>query len=419
MKHRPKARVLAVVAGGLSASFLVAGCGPMLTASAGTGDEASSATIVVEPKANTKDASVLAPVVVTAEDGRLTSVTVTGDLGPLPGAIGPDGRTWSSQAGLELPYGSTYQVAAVAVDGEGRVKQIQESFATVDPAEKVKPAVLYVSDYDTYGVGMPIIVNFNVPVTEKKAVEDKLALATSKPVEGAWSWNETSTRVTFRPKEFWPTGTAVSFKGDLYGVKLSDKAYAASDLTLEFNTGPKVVMNVDVDKLQMTVSRDDVPLKTIPVTIGKDGYETHDGVKVITGKEGTITMKSPPGDPEFYVAPNVQYSMRLTEHGEYFHAAPWAADAFGVYRYSHGCISMTTENAAWLWNNTNEGDVVTTIGTGYPWQQDNGVTAWNYTWDQWVAASATGVKSVGPGGSTSAVPVPAAPAPAAPAPAAG
>lgn len=400
MKQRHNARVIAVVAGGLGAAFFVTGCGPMLTASAGSGNSESDVAIVVEPKAETKDASVLAPVVVKSEDGRLTSVTVTGAMGSLPGTLSADSRTWTSRPGVELPFGATYEVQAVAVDGEGRVKQSVESFSTVKPAEEVKPAVLYMSDYETYGVGMPIIVNFNVPVTEKKAVEQKLSLKSSIPVEGAWSWNEASTRVTFRPKGFWPSGSTVAFKGDFYGVKLSDKAYGASDLTMDFTTGPKVVMNVDVNTLQMTVSRDDVPLKTIPVTIGKDGYETHDGVKVITGKEGTITMSSPPGDPEFYVAPNVQYSMRLTEHGEYFHAAPWAASSFGSYRYSHGCISMTTENAAWLWNNVDEGDVVTTFGTGYPWQKDNGVTAWNYSWDEWLSRSETGPLTVGPDGST-------------------
>lgn len=35
-----------------------------------------------------------------------------------------------------------------------------------------------------------------------------------------------------------------------------------------------------------------------------------------------ITMKSPPGDPQYYVADKVEYSIRLTDHGEYLHAAP-------------------------------------------------------------------------------------------------
>ena len=108
-------------------------------------------------------------------------------------------------------------------------------------------------------------------------------------------------------------------------------------------------------------------------------------------------MKSPPGDPQYYVAPNVEYSMRLNWHGEYLHAAPWAADAFGSYAYSHGCISMTTENAKWLWDNVKVGDVVTISGAGHaPPDENDGITAWNVPWDQWVAKSTTGVQHVVP-----------------------
>lgn len=399
MELKSRTSVLVVVASGLGATLLVSGCGPMLTASAGTGSSDSSAVVQVN-QAGAKNVSVLEPVVVKVEEGRLTAVSVTGGMGAIPGQLSPDGRSWTSEPGVELPFGTTYQINASAVDGEGRTKQITDSFTTVAPQEEVNPAVLYMADYDTYGVGMPIIVNFNVPVTEKKAVEDRLKVTSTVPLEGAWSWNESNTRVTFRPTGFWPSGTSVSFVGDLYGVKLNDTAYGASDPSIHFNVGDKVVMNVDVNTLQMTVSRNDVPLKTIPVTIGKAGFETHEGVKVVTGKEGTITMRSAPGSPEPYVAEKVQYSMRLTEHGEYLHAAPWANAAFGNYAFSHGCISMTTDNAGWLWNQVNEGDVVTTFGTGYPWQQDNGVTAWNYTWDQWLSRSETGALNVGPDGAT-------------------
>jgi lipoprotein-anchoring transpeptidase ErfK/SrfK len=374
----------------------------MLSASAGTGSDESTAVISVQ-NVGTKDVPVNEPIEVKVDEGRLTSVSVTGGMGSIPGEMAADGRSWASQEGLQLPFGTTYQISAVAVDGEGRTKAINDSFTTIAPQEQVNPAVLYMADYDTYGVGMPIMVNFNVPVTEKKAVEERLSVTSTIPLEGAWSWNEANTRVTFRPNGFWPSGTSVSFTSSLYGVKLNDVAYGASNPSINFNVGDKVVMDVDVNTYQMTVSKNDVPLKTIPVTIGKAGFETHEGVKVITGKEGTITMRSAPGSTDPYVAENVQFSMRLTEHGEYLHAAPWANSAFGNYANSHGCISMTTDNAGWLWSQTNEGDVITTFGTGFPWQQDNGVTAWNYSWEQWLSRSATGPMLVGPEGATPVV----------------
>ncbi len=45
-----------------------------------------------------------------------------------------------------------------------------------------------ISDGATYGVGMPVSVNFNKPVRDKAAVEQRLAVTTSVPVEGSWSW---------------------------------------------------------------------------------------------------------------------------------------------------------------------------------------------------------------------------------------
>ena len=123
-------------------------------------------------------------------------------------------------------------------------------------------------------------------------------------------------------------------------------------------------------------------------------------------------MRSAPGSSEFYVTDNVEYSMRLTDHGEYLHAAPWSEGAFGSYANSHGCISMSTANARDLWNMTKEGDVVVmTAPTGFPAQPNNGISVWNESWDQWLADSATGERSYGPTGPVAPV-APAAPAPA-------
>lgn len=418
--HRGK--VLTVVVGSFSAAIVVAGCGPMLTASAGTGDTKSQATINVTPAVNSKNAGVLDPIVVKADLGILTSVAVTGPDGQLPGSMSADGSTWTSQPGLELPFDTKYDVTAVAIDPEGRARELNDSFSTVKPAQTPTPGTRYTTDYVTYGVGMPLVIPFKTAVTNKAEVESKLKLTTSQPVEGAWSWSDDSTIATFRPKDFWPANTHVFLDGQLYGTKLNDTDYAGGDVTLDLNIGDKVTMVVDPGTLNMTVSRNDQPERTVPVTIGKPGYETYEGIKVISAKEGTITMKSPPGDPEYYVADKVEYSIRLTDHGEYLHAAPWAADAFGNYRYSHGCISMTTENAAYVWNASKPGDLVWVNGpTGMPWQKDNGITVWNESWPEWLAKSATGAKVVGPEGQISPAPsAPAAPAaPPAATPAAG
>ena len=46
---------------------------------------------------------------------------------------------------------------------------------------------------ETVGVGMPIMVTFSQPITDRAAVERSFAIYADKPVVGAWYWmsNET------------------------------------------------------------------------------------------------------------------------------------------------------------------------------------------------------------------------------------
>ena len=408
---RTGSRGLTAVVGLAAAALALAGCGPMLTASAGTGDPRSEAVISMATATGPDAAGVPVnePVTINVDSGRLTSVQVNGTSGPLPGSISADGRTWTSQPGLDLPFGAQYQAVATAVDPEGRPAEMVETFNTVNPINKVVPGTRYVTDYATYGVGMPITIVLKTPVSERAAVEEALQLRTSVPVSGAWSWSEDNSVVTFRPKEFWPAGTKVDLTANLYGMKLNDATYADADLTLDYQIGDAVIMAVDPNTFQMTVSVNGQPVRNIPVTLGKAGFETHEGIKVISAKEGTITMRSAPWSSEFYVTNNVEYSMRLTDHGEYFHAAPWSEGSFGAYANSHGCISMSTANARDLWNLTKEGDVAfMTAPTGEPARLNNGISVWNESWDQWLSKSATGEHTYGPEGIVAPAPAPAA-----------
>lgn len=396
-------RAVGVVGVVCAGALVVSGCGPLLTVSGGTTQRQDTSAgvpvVAVEGEDSvTGRVNIDVPVRVVAKGGVLADVAVTGPDGvALPGSLTDSGGAWVSVSGKSLPFDTAYKVSAVAVGPEGERAQVAETFATVAPSNTPVPSVSYIADGKTFGVGMPIVVSFGAEVgdAEKKVVESKLVLKTSKPVMGAWSWNDDSTQVTFRPKEFWPANTHVVLDGRVRGTQLNEDTAAGDNITLDYMVGDSFVMEVDQPSLTMTVKRNGQVEKTIPVTIGKPGYETYEGIKVISAKEGTITMKSPAGDPEYYVADNVEYSMRLTDHGEYIHAAPWAASAFGNYRYSHGCISMSTANAAALFAEAHPGDVVWVNGqTGQPWRKDNGISVWNETWDEWLAGSATGARTV-------------------------
>ena len=80
--------------------------------------------------------------------------------------------------------------------------------------------------------------------------------------------------------------------------------------------------------------------------------------------------------------------MRLTDSGEFLHAAPWSEWAQGTENVSHGCTGMSTSNAQWLYGQSEIGDVVEFTGTTRMMTDDNGLTVWNVSFNQWRKGSA-------------------------------
>lgn len=136
-------------------------------------------------------------------------------------------------------------------------------------------------------------------------------------------------------------------------------------------------------------------LRTIPITTGKAGFTTRSGTKVIMEKFESRRMNSETvgiasSDPEAYDIDDVQFAMRLTDTGEFIHAAPWSVGSQGYANVSHGCTGMSTANAGWLYNITKRGDVVEYTGTDRPMTLDNGYGDWNTDFATYKSASALG-----------------------------
>ena len=378
------------------ACVAVSACGP-LSASADLqtlpAQQQSRASVVAVPSGPGK----VAPserVVVTARNGQLASVSVVGPHGKqLTGSFSPDGATWTADASA-LDYASTYSVAATAVDSRGLPVTTRESFTTARP-DKVFSAWVSPAQGSVVGVGMPISVGFDrdIAVEDRDAVEKALVVRTSTPLVGAWSWTGPR-EVRFRPVAYWPANSQVQVQADLTGVKLADGAMGSGNSTASFAIGPSMVTKVDAVTHQASVFRDGSLIKTIPVTTGKPGFETRSGTVVITTKEPVRVMDAATGgtdttDPEYYRI-EVRWAMRITATGEFLHAAPWSVYAQGKRNVSHGCVGMSTDNAQWLFDRSNIGDVVEISGTPVQQNLGNGVTVWMNTWDEWLADSAVG-----------------------------
>lgn len=144
----------------------------------------------------------------------------------------------------------------------------------------------------------------------------------------------------------------------------------------------------------MTVQRNGEVIKTIPVTTGKPGFSTRNGIKVVLAKQYFVRMRGTSigiaeGSADSYDLP-VYYATQVTYSGEYVHAAPWSVGSQGYENVSHGCTGMSTGNAAWFFETVKEGDIVKVVNSAGDEMDPfgNGFGDWNLDWEKWLKGSA-------------------------------
>ncbi|MEO3973018.1 Ig-like domain-containing protein [Streptomyces sp. CAU 1734] len=332
-------------------------------------------------------------VTVKGDEGRITDVTVVDQTGHhLAGELTADGSRWRSTAALAA--GAKY-TARVSTEGkEGAPGSRVLNFGT-SPAQRLL-TVEFGPDAGTYGVGQPIIATLSRPVKDKaaRAVVERALKIDSKPVvDGAWHWID-SENLHFRPKEYWPAGARVRAVSNLEGVRIDGQLHGGAAKDLNLTIGDRIEAITDASSHYMTVLRNGEVINTIPVTTGKPGFSTRNGIKVVLGKEYFVRMRGTSvgiaaNSSEGYDLP-VYYATRVTWSGEYVHAAPWSVGSHGYANVSHGCTGMSTGNAAWFYETVKEGDIVSVVNS-YGDEMDpfgNGYGDWNLSWADWRQGSA-------------------------------
>jgi len=255
------------------------------------------------------------------------------------------------------------------------------------------------------GVGTLPRLRFSKNITNKAAVERHLQVAATTPsgrtvnVPGSWGWISDQT-VVFRPKNYWPGNSTIRITSTVNDTVLgkSGKKYLVGSKALRktyvFRTDRSLIATVNGAKKTMTVHVNGKKRKNFKVSLGKSGWETRNGAKVIsTDKEDYKVYRSESLglDPEveFYELPS-KWNTRLTPSGEFLHTASWAYGRLGRYNGSHGCTNMFEQDAKWIFDNTIPGDVVNYIQTGgdvvEPWNGPGGL--WNIPWNRWLKKSA-------------------------------
>jgi lipoprotein-anchoring transpeptidase ErfK/SrfK len=352
----------------------------------------------ITPSNGSRDVDPSGGITVTATKGKVISVTVSSPGGPVTGTLSHGNKTWNSQ--WTLGVSQTYTVTATGTDGHGHKITTTSTFRTLSPSQTFQTEIFEGSG-QTYGVGMPIMLTFSRPITNKAAVERSLELTTSKPVIGAWYWDG-SEQVDFRPRDYWPADTTVSLDGHLDGVQGAPGVYATADLTQTFDIGSSVIAVASTTTHRTEIYINGTPTYDWPISTGRASLPTPDGSYLTVEKGNPVRMigGGPPGSAGYYNE-LVYYAVRFTFSGDYYHSAPWSVVDQGTTNVSHGCVNLPPADAQTYYNLAVPGDPITITNSTAAGKWDDGWTEWFLSWSQYLQGSALGqAVEAGPQGST-------------------
>jgi lipoprotein-anchoring transpeptidase ErfK/SrfK len=218
---------------------------------------------------------------------------------------------------------------------------------------------------EVVGVAHPVVVTFSAPVADKRAAERTLDIRSVPAMTGKFEWLDNDV-VQWVPDRYWPAHSTVALSVDRSST--------------DFETGPAVVGVANISNHTFTVSIDGVesgPPSALPAphhrphwgeegvfpaSMGRPEYPTPVGTYTVLSKERSVVMDSstvgiPVDAPDGYLL-TVDHAVRFTSRGLFVHSAPWAVNSLGYENVSHGCISLSPEDAEWYFNTVNVGDPV-------------------------------------------------------------
>jgi len=126
---------------------------------------------------------------------------------------------------------------------------------------------------------------------------------------------------------------------------------------------------------------------TWPISTGKSVTPTPNGTYLTVEKANPVRMigGGKKGSPGYYNE-LVNWAVRFTFSGDYYHSAPWSVVSQGESNVSHGCVNLAPEDAQTYYNMA----VPATRSDheqreGGKW--DDGWTQWFWSWSQYLAAA--------------------------------
>ena len=191
-------------------------------------------------------------------------------------------------------------------------------------------------------------IYFGAPVADQEAAAANISVVSSPATSGYVQWVD-DRHAQWIPNDHWARGASVTV--------------TAPGSRSTFSISNDVTAYGDVDGHTFTVSIGGDVVRSMPASYGKPGFDTPRGTFSVLEKATNIVMDSstigiPVDSAEGYRL-TVDYGIRLTWGGIYVHSAPWSVGSQGYSNVSHGCINLSTDNAAWYYNVVQVGDSVT------------------------------------------------------------
>ncbi|MDT5043574.1 MAG: hypothetical protein QOE51_4559, partial [Actinoplanes sp.] len=179
--------------------------GAPVTEAGGTGPS----TITLTPANGKKDVPVSAEIGVKVTGGSVATVTVKDAKGgAVAGKLRDDGSSWVPSKPLQNKR--RYAATVTASDGTSAAT----SFTTMAKPSRETGTGLYLFDDHTYGVAMPVVVEFvpGIKQANRAAVQKRLFVQTDPPQPGTWSWVSSGTQAYYRAPQYWRPGTKLTVR---------------------------------------------------------------------------------------------------------------------------------------------------------------------------------------------------------------
>jgi lipoprotein-anchoring transpeptidase ErfK/SrfK len=344
--------------------------------------------ISTSPESGAHGANPTDAVTLTVTNGTITSLQLKSSTGAsVTGKLGEHRHAWT--ASEVLGYGHTYTWTGTVRGADGQAHPIGGSFETVKPSSTLS-ADFNVGKHTAYGVAMPIVVNFDRPVSreDRPAVQKALSVKTSKPTTGAWAWLSDRS-VHWRPKKFWKPHTNVTVKARLYGLSLGGGEYGKADVTRHFHIGKKQKITGNTATHRLKLVADGKVVENYPTSYGLDSVlwrNTRSGTHVVMAKHPVYYMSSRRGG---YQHVRTEWAVRISNNGEFIHAYPETLWAQGDQNVSHGCANLSTARAHHVYEWVQIGDPVIIKGSRAKLSAADGAYYdWTLSWKQWESHSA-------------------------------